>query len=306
MHPWLRGRPDDEYSIQQVSTGPMKGLWEACARGVGSVWINREKRAMRKFLSLMVAAGICVVFALAFAASPTHAKNVNCDHGQTIQDAVNAQGEGGRIDVFGTCTETVRVRRDDVRIAGREGAILIGAFRVTGRMVRIQGFTIQGNGGSGTGVRISDGGSATVRDNILEDVGNTGITVDDGAYGDIRDNVVSSTGFSGIFVANGGSADIRGNIVTSPNGTGIGIAGNSSAEVRGNTVFDSRFGGISVSESSYVFLSLPNTLENNGSGVSCGTFSVVRVDAAQIFIANGADVSLGSCEVINFSGGSFP
>ena len=76
---------------------------------------------MKKFTSLMVAAGMVVFFALVLAASPTHARVVNCDQGGSLQDAVNTTMEGGVVEVFGTCMERVIVNKDGVEIVGVGG-----------------------------------------------------------------------------------------------------------------------------------------------------------------------------------------
>ena len=160
-------------------------------------------------------------------------------------------------------------------------------------------------------MNIDQGGSAEIRNNIIEDVTNVGILVRAGSYGNVRSNDVTGNGsFSGIFLDIGASADIHDNTVTNPNGSAIGIDGNSSAVVSGNTVFDSG-SGIAVRESSYIFLPRgaggPNTLDNNGTGVRCTDDGVIRVDVAQDFNSNGTNGSqLNGCTIRNFVGAPFP
>ena len=248
---------------------------------------------------------------LVLAASPTYAKVINCDKGHSLQAAVDTAVDGAVLEVSGTCMERIEVDNDGVEIVGVGNATVIGppdsfgTFFVRGRRVIIEGFTIRGE----IGVNIDQGGSAEIRNNIIEDVTNVGILVRAGSYGNVRSNDVTGNGsFSGIFLDIGASADIHDNTVTNPNGSAIGIEGNSSAVVNGNTVSGSD-SGISVTETSYIIIlgGNPNTLEGNVFGVSCSHDSVIRVDEAQIFINNGTDgLQFDGCNIRNFVGAPFP
>ena len=268
-------------------------------------------KKLRKYMRLMATAGMVVISALIFAASPAYAKNVNCNQGHSLQDAVDTTVDGGVIEVSGTCNEVVFVNNDGVQIVGVGGAIVVappnansGTFTVRGRRVIIRGFTIRGR----TGVAIVDGGSAVVQNNIIDDVTSTGITVQSSSYGRIQFNEVISNGFAGILLFNSASGDIAGNSVTTPNGSGIAINGGSSAIVSGNTVHES-FRGMQVAETSYIFFpgGNANTFDSNNQGVTCEHDSVIRVDEEQSFINNVQDgVQFNGCTIRNFVGAPFP
>ena len=87
-------------------------------------------------LSIAIAMVSCIGL---FATSASAAnRTVNCNEGQSIQDAVE-KGKGSAaplyIDVSGSCEEVVTITRDDVTIVGDEAATVTGKI-VTSKKLR--------------------------------------------------------------------------------------------------------------------------------------------------------------------------
>lgn len=142
------------------------------------------------------------------AAAPSVARIVDCNVGQTIQDAVNVSWPGDAILVSGNCNENVTITEQAVNVIldGQGNATISGADArtatvvVRGRDVTIKGFTITGTASGAHGVTITRGGSAIIDENIIQNVKGSGINVTGHSSARIMNNTVQNNDEDGIIV----------------------------------------------------------------------------------------------------------
>jgi hypothetical protein len=174
---------------------------------------------------------------------------VDCAAGETVGDALLATASAPRvtISVEGTCTETVFIGRDNVRLvaaAAGDGftgpaanqAVLI----LNGRRISVTGLTL--TGGS-FGLAIGNG--AQVSGDALQVTGaqNAGILVAGNAVATIVNSTVENSG-GGLSAANGGALTFFGGTVRDVNGEGARAAGGGTLFLRNSVVEDSDGHGI--------------------------------------------------------------
>ena len=230
---------------------------------------------------------------------------VDCDQGDSIQDAVDKAREGVDINVSGTCNETVLIQSDHLHIIGNNGATIMPpagttAFRVLSTdNVAIDGFIILGGAG---GVGIFGGSSAHIRDNQIHDSTSVGILISSSSYAAVRRNSLHSTSgnFSQIFVTESSAALVVDNTITASSGGGIEARSASSVTAGGNTVSGTAGFGILVQQNSHMTLQNTNTVNT----ISCSVSGSLEVDEVQS-ITVGATLDPG-CDLSNFSGVPFP
>jgi hypothetical protein len=215
---------------------------------------------------------------------------VDCDAGETIQNALANLIPGDTLKVSGTCNENVTIREELERITldGQGTATINGpdstrnTAQVRGRGITIQGFTITGGNSC---INISRGGTATIDSNLIQNAaGLHGISIDSASSATIINNMIKTNAVHGIQLTAGASANIgfrAGNAVASPNTIqnnltfGINLSDASSARIDGNLITGNGNAGINVSESSSArigfsgpagSLTAANTIKNNGNG----------------------------------------
>ena len=190
----------------------------------------------------------------------------------TIQAAVDAADEGDTILVAkGVYSEQVTIPADKdgltIRSQGQYKAVVQAPETMSGskaiilvdgaERVTIRGLTVTGPSSEvDFGIQVSGGGSATIRDNLIEKIrgeelsgAQTGIGVviggSDGAIGSAKvfDNIIRDYQKGGVIVANEGShATIRDNRITGSGPTdlvaqnGIQVSDGASAVIAGNSI----------------------------------------------------------------------
>lgn len=231
--------------------------------------------------------------------------SVDCDNGESIQDAVDIAREGVTINVSGTCHESVLIQSDHLHIVGNNVATIMPpagttAFRVVSTdNVAIDGFNILGGAG---GVGIFNGSSAYIRENQIHDSTSVGILISSSSYAAVRDNSLHSTSgnFAQVFVSDSSHANVFDNTITASSGNGIDARSASSVMAGGNTVSGTAGFGMSVQQNSHMTLQNTNTVNTIFCGVS-GSLEVVEVQ----IITVAASLDPG-CDLSNFSGVPFP
>jgi parallel beta-helix repeat protein len=258
----------------------------------------------------------------------------------TIQAAVDAAAPGDLIRVNpGVYTEqvTVPADKDDLTIESKQNhkAIIEAPDTLTGTNavvrvagaedVTLSGFTITGPLAD-WGVHVDEGGSATIRDNLIEDIG-TGLADDaqtgagvliGGRFADgetpatatVDDNVIRDYQKAGIVVVNDGTeAVVTDNEVTGsgPNEfvaqNGIQVAFGASAVVADNEVSDNVFTGPDFEAAGiYVFDAGPvvvadNKLSDNQDGI------LLELASDVVVVGNRVDDSVLDGIVVNLSSG---
>lgn len=215
---------------------------------------------------------------------------VNCDDGETIQNALENLIPGDTLEVSGTCNENVTIREelDRITLDGQGTAAIHGpnstrdSIQVRGRGITVKGFTITGGNSC---VSVTRGGTVTIDGNLIQNAANLhGISISNGSFATIVNNTIEDNAVHGIQLLGGSSANIgfrAGDAVASPNviqnntSFGINLSDSSSARIDGNTITGNANSGINVSESSSVrigfsgpvgSLTAANTIMGNGNG----------------------------------------
>ena len=234
--------------------------------------------------------------------------SVDCDNGESIQDAVDKARETANINVSGTCFERVSIQRDHIHILGNIVAIIMPpagmfAFNVLATdNIRIQGFTILGGAG---GFNIARGSSAFIFDNEILDSTSEGIRLVGNSSAQVQRNSLHSTSgnSSQIFVTGSSEAFVGDNTITASSGSGIEASNASSVTAGGNSVSGTAGFGIAVQQNAHMGLFTENTVNT----IFCGFSGSLEVDEVQFITGGAGAVSLDAgCDLANFSGAAFP
>lgn len=209
---------------------------------------------------------------------------VNCPV-DSLQAAVDLALPGDTIQVTGTCTESVLIRNEQMRIAldGQNVATIspasgYAAFTVRGKGITIRNFTI--TGGPGAGVWVNRGSNAIINQNHIHGMGGNGITVNQLSFAVIRNNNIHGNAGDGILISETSDSrigfDQNYDAAASPNtiqnngGRGITVSGTSKARIVGNTITGNTGDGIGVFRNAQADIA-GNTLDSNGgSGINVG------------------------------------
>ena len=226
--------------------------------------------------------------------APDVTRAVNCDAGDTIQEAVDNSNPGDTVLVSGACSENVLVgvNKRNIVIDGQNTATVNGpdatnhTFRVRGQGITIRRFSSISGGRDG--VHMTRGGSATVDGNTIENTGRFGVAVEENSNAGIVNNIIRNNPSDGILVEENSSAR-------------IGFLGFHDTSPRPNTIQNNERHGVNVNRSSSAII-LSNTISGNtGNGV--GVFRVSHADVGGnamnsnggngIFVRENSGVNLG-------------
>ena len=172
---------------------------------------------MKKLCLKIAVAMIASIGLFATSASAAN-RTVNCDEGQSIQDAVE-KGQGSAaplyIDVSGSCEEVVIITRDDVTIDGDETATVTGTINVDGgRRINISAITITG---PGPGV-VAAAGYLKLRNVVITGNSGTGVIATQSAYVGVLKSTVSNNDQGGVHANDGASVFVRNTSVNGHDG----------------------------------------------------------------------------------------
>jgi parallel beta-helix repeat protein len=238
--------------------------------------------------------------------------NVNCAGGRTIGQALSRPTVVDRrlvIVINGTCSENVTIARDDVvlRSSGGGGVAAtdpsVAAIYIDGaKRVSLENLVVTGGH---EGVRVTNGGSATIRGSTVHNAGLHGVLVLFGANARVEDSVLDSNGQYGLAV-NGGTATLLGSSVRNNNFSGIVVVNASALNLGqvddagnvccGNTIENNRLDGLTVARVSTTRL-YGNTIRSNG--VATGRYGILSVEQSSVVLEGGNVVSA------NGGGGAF-
>jgi parallel beta-helix repeat protein len=200
------------------------------------------------------------------------------------------------ISVSGTCNEIVRIPpyKNNINLigVGTAGTLVPtincfdpnptnfcttqGTIQIMGKQIIIRGFNITGGV---DGIQVTQGGTATIRENNIYSNGRFGIIVVQDSFGTIINNEIYDNGLNpafpstaGIMVTDNSAAWIgflsSTDTVASPNtvqnnSSGIVVRGSSSARIIGNTIIDNTGDGIVVQKASQADIA-DNLIDLNG------------------------------------------
>lgn len=231
----------------------------------------------RKMIKAFMVLGILTLIVPGFAAAQ-NSKNplsVNCDTGQSVQNALNRVNGPSTIVVTGTCNQNIVIKKDDITL---QGGIYVGpnpnqdTISVQGaRRVSIKGATV---GGARNGIVASQGGSLTIENCNIKNNGGSGVSVTRSSHALIDGNTIESNSRDGVYI-DGASATVTNNAIRENQHHGINVNGSGNARIGitdgdqagPNTIENNVDEGIQISNGANAYL-LGNTIKSNGKTTS--------------------------------------
>jgi hypothetical protein len=220
-----------------------------------------------------------VVLGLTSMATQARDLKVNCDKGQSLQDAVNTARSSAAplaVNVEGDCYENLRFSRDLLTIDGGGKAVIHGSLTNFGARVTIRNIEITG---PGFGIFASTGRTRLINVHFIENE-EEGLLVSDNAMVYFNGGSVTNNGLEGVAVESGtlGASDVE------ISGNQAGIAASMARITLENTQVVNNAGrGIDVAGNSALMVSGGAISGNGGAGVI--------VDNTSSFAADGVDIS---------------
>lgn len=227
-------------------------------------------------LAALAAWGVVSLLVPGGAAAEPSPRQVNCDEGKTIAEALEQAGDHELVIVVnGTCQENVVIARGRVTLlAGHSGAGVNGpnlqasTILVRGAHVTIDGLTVTGGAsgivGIGTsqlairncavtagrnGIVFADGASGSVDACAAQGNGRDGVQIGDNSTAAVTNSTITGNARHGILVFSGGHARIgltlvqalAGNTISGNRSAGVQVTNGSSATIGGNTISGNGF-----------------------------------------------------------------
>jgi parallel beta-helix repeat protein len=169
---------------------------------------------------------------------------VDCARGRSIQDALGKKNPDRALTVVirGACTENITIQRDDVTLEGDGGSIIGGIAIDAARRVVVTGLTIMNP--AGDGVTVTNGGSAAISNNHIDDNAGYGIFLRHASFALVNNNTMLRNGISnpttvdasGIGVSLGSMVRASQNQIGGNANTGIEVFDNSTYRSEGDVI----------------------------------------------------------------------
>ena len=236
-----------------------------------------------------------------FTPSPT--VEVDCDNGQTIQDAVNRIPTPTTIMISGHCVESVSVHfKGDITFNNAGNAVVTAlsgsqpAFSIhASRDISINDLEINGM------VYAAALSHVSLQRNKISNPTNTGVVVTLNSYAGIGHNDLDGNG-GGISVTKTSSVVVDSNKIRNSVSAGIGVSFSSSATFRNNNITNNGTYGFTVGQNSSLHFQGLNTIEGHIFGVLCGGSGAILVSAAQNFSGNTLNLDqIAGCDLVAFA-----
>jgi parallel beta-helix repeat protein len=242
---------------------------------------STKMRAMNTITLALAALFLCVGQSVGRAQADRH--TLTCGPEKTIGRAIKTLKPGDTLFVSGTCNENLSIGQEVERITldGQGTATINGdssanAVTVTGRGITIRGFVI--NGGAPQAVSVSDGGSAVIDSNTIQDAARNGIAVFRNSSADIINNTIQYNPLAGIAIQSNSSARIGwvgppNNRISQPNtiqnngAQGIQVYRGSSAQIFSNTIQNNGADGILIDRNAQAEVAACTITGNGGDGI---------------------------------------
>ena len=162
-------------------------------------------------LRIVLVCAILGTGARGYAQPSVHRLTCGPDH--TIGQALRTLKPGDTLLVDGVCDENVtigpefhRITLDGQGVAAINGDSSANSVTITGTGITIRGFVI--TGGAPQGIAVTDGASAIIDGNMVQQADRNGITVFRNSSADIINNTIQNSGLAGIAVQSSSSARI--------------------------------------------------------------------------------------------------
>lgn len=247
-----------------------------------------------------------VMLAAPQAAGPANV-TVDCAAGQTVSQALADYAGATSLDIGikGTCTETVRIARDDVRLHGvGSGAGIAapsassGALYVDGgRRVGLDALVISGGR---WGLSLFDGASVNASSLTFSGVGDQDVTVGGGSGLSLNGATVSGGG-EGVSAQSGGSVSVNGGTITGTSSFAVHAHEGGSIFLDGGVVVSGAgFHAVVAQDGGSILLRSATVRDNGGFGVFAfqgGSVSVTRDTLVQGNRFAGVAANAGTAEV---------
>jgi parallel beta-helix repeat protein len=256
------------------------------------------------------------VLSLVSALAPLRAdaliRSIDCAT-QSIGATLPKLGPGDTLLVTGVCNENVAIigllgpitldGQGSATIAAPNPANAAITVGVPGE-VTIRGFTITGGG---DGIDVTNGATALIQGNVVQQSTSDGIDVLRGSFARIIGNTIRSNAAEGIFVTDNSGALINGNNIQQSGHSGITVNRHASARIVNNTIQNNAVAGIEILETSFArigFMTVgspggpsPNIIQNNGGDgviVFWGASALIFGNTIRTNTANGVLVGRGA------------
>lgn len=221
---------------------------------------------------------------------------VDCAAGDTVAAALAAAPPTGRysITVKGTCTEAVRLDRDETTLrafAPGDGLTApAGAFSVLAvndaRRVDLDQLTLRGGQ---NGLSVGRGATVSAHGLRVVDAANTGVGIFQSASVQLNNPTVENAGHAGIQASSGGVASIHGGAILNTDTFGIGAQSGGDVSVGGGTVVrGTRFIGLYAAFSGSIDV-FSATIEANGTGAMANQGGAIHFNGAGGIVIRGND-----------------
>src|SRR5882762_7031258 len=267
-------------AAHHFSHGPLPGEGKGSQQNKGGTM-----KARHPFV-LAIAALALVAFQSGARAEPTKTVAVDCSAGQTIAKALTLGDERKPllVQISGTCSEHVRIDRNDVTLAAATPDATISGpdsatdvIRVTASRVAIEGLTVTGGR---NGITANGASGFTVRNALVRNTGRNGITYAHGASGVVDNTVVTGNARDGVAIDSASGTVINSQI--NQNGRmGVGVFNGSSARIgidnfnvgAGNMISANASNGIHIVFGSTAIIAM-NQITGNGTSDAPGNLRI--------------------------------
>jgi len=245
-------------------------------------------------LHQIIATALLVSIALFTSQAGAITRTVDCDKGQSIQNALEkgqSNAEPLVINVRGTCDESVTIARDDVTLLGiGENAGISSTTDISvsiegGQRIRIENLTL-----SGPDIPLSvDSAYVTLVNVTVEGSNDNGIDAVDGAHINIEESRIRNNGLDGIIIEKGGTLDLYNTVVSGNGRAGVGLSKNSSSVITNSEISGNLTGpGVSISENSTAKFEGTTVISGNGAnGINILSHSFANVFSPTVISGNG-------------------
>jgi hypothetical protein len=266
--------------------------------GIKTIYGLELRAISRALRALIVAQVFLLVIGVQAWGGHDYVKNVNCNKGETITDALQKfDGKPITIEVKGTCNENVTIDRNDVTlIAHPSGGAVSGVepidatIIINGDRAVIDGLTVTGGGG---GIRVL-GKNNMIRNCIVQNVGANGIPFP-GGTGTVDNCTIQNSGQNGVNVFNGGGVTVTNSTIQNNGIHGVNISDGGRATVTNSTISSNNSHGISFYKGGLGTVDQCTVQSNAGHGI--------RIEAASATVINSMISSNTRCGIMVTKGG---